>query len=106
MKWDKWHFIFAFLGQALFTAALYVFSVGGPWALLLSLTEAFLLVFFLQGMNEFLQLNSDESIFDHGGESRFIANSRKDWKLFWRGVLAGQFAGVALALSLRNLLLF
>jgi len=106
MKWDKWHFIFAFLGQAVFTVTLYVFSTGGPWALIHALLGAFLLVFFLQGMNEYLQMKSEKSIRAHGGPVRFIANSRKDWKLFWRGVMAGEMAGALLAVTMKSFISF
>ena len=89
---DYWHGIMSFV----FTAAVIsiTYEVNKTHlSFLIAFAISFLTVLALQGMHEAWQLQND--IVNHGSYKFFAANSKRDWKFTFIGLLLGViFSGI------------
>ena len=97
IRYDHWHGILAALVfEVIFFSGFFIILSGlslvvGPgFALLLINLSAIFMALLLQSLNESIQALDENIEKEYGSWKNFQINSRKDWKFFLMGIIAGQ----------------
>ncbi len=93
IAYDYWHFILAVVVTALFFVVFYKIlgqpGVGMPigWRFFISVLLGMVFSHHLQSYNEAIQAIDKTVELKYGSWYRFQENSRRDWRLFYKGLL-------------------
>lgn len=103
---DKWHGILA----AVITGIIFILvwisfsrplidSVGTAGTFLICLFSGILISHYLQSWYESYQMRDPDLLAKYGSYENFIANSKKDFGFFWRGILISWLVPLVLVLT-------